>query len=787
MIKLGVLFTFYLPAPYRITSANQSWKVKEMVKEATETGALLSTRRWLMIVGTCVWITTTLLIARYQWPRLSTVEHVLIMIGTIIFVGAVALSRHRRFLWLFPIGQLCFLACAFVAPLSSPNWLALMTLSSWLTYFLIALTSRRIGLTLIPIGAVITIVAWKAEASIVIPGALVIAGGWMVFAQSVGGAAALWWAWNTLKDEAREGDARTEHLENETNRSLELQERARIWRQGATKVHESVLNTVRYVLLTQHLDRSRLKQEISQALSSRNSRTAVQGSTAQDLVNEVAQVDFEGSILEIRGSIPDLCMDSEVYRTLRAAVIELIRNVIRHAEGKSIALSLTVSSQSELVISVFGGTRLEVNSAPGIGRNTVLDSALNEIGATWSREIDDGGRGRSVITIPVSDLMSQESDSRFVGFPPFDKARLLVTSPLAAMSVIGGFYFMRAMALDQGVEDWSGWFGLLGVVMVAVLVLRRRQVSPLTGTLMVVVPALVPLLALQTEFQCSESGLMSPILTISGYSVMVIAAWSGRLAGITGLVIWAYGGATLVMRFPSNCRDSVSLALVNSLIVLPLILIVSFIGAKAYRKAADRTRAVRQLDVIERSRAAAAEDLNAQLDDAVSTTLDLLDRIADGAELSGQLQTELEVEDGRIRSAIQVDPERNGAFAVLMRALVEEVAEIGIRTNVKALVSSHDIRPIDSKVERLLYQLLVANQAQGTQVQALTDGVEDHLVLTVSRTSLRAAGMHPGERRTIGDINVQVEEGESGAHAGSKHAVIVSRRILAQTEVMSGQ
>lgn len=749
-----------------------------MVKEATETGALLSTRRWLMIVGTCVWITTTLLIVRYQWPRLSTVEHVLVMIGTIIFIGAVALSRHRRFLWLFPIGQSCFLACAFVAPLSSPNWLALATLSSWLGYFLIALTSRRIGFILTPVAALIAIVAWKSGAHIVVPGALEILGGWVVFAQSLGGSVALWWAWNTLRAEARQGDARTEHLEQETLHSLQIQERARIWRQGATRVHESVLNTVRYVLLTQNLDRGRLKHEIVQASSNRNSLNSIDGSTAEDLVNEVAQVDFEGSILEIQGSIPDLYMDSEVYRTLRAAVIELIRNVIRHAEEKSIALSLTVSSQSELVISVFGGTQLEVNSPPGIGRNTVLDSALDEIGAVWRSEADDR-RGKAVIEIPVAYLTSHASDNEFLGFPPFDKARLLVTSPLAAMTVIGSIYFIREMTIDQGFADLSGWFGLASAVMVAAVVVRRKRVKPWIGLLIVLVPASVPILALEPEFQCSQSGLFSPILTVSGFSVMVIAAWSGRLAGIAGLALWAYGGATLVMRFPSNCRESVSLALLNSLVVLPVILTVSFIGAKAYRKAADRTRAVRKLEVIERSRAAAAEDLNAHLDDAVSSSLDLLGQVANGAELDTQMLSKLEVEDGRIRSAIQVDPERDGAFAVVMRTLVEEAADLGIRTNVKALVSSRDSRPIDSKVERLLYQLLVANQAQPTQVQVFTDGVEDHLVLTVSRSSLRAAGLHPGESRTVGDLNLQVEQGELDPRLGSKHAVIVSRRILA--------
>jgi hypothetical protein len=262
---------------------------------------------------------------------------------------------------------------------------------------------------------------------------------------------------------------------------------------------------------------------------------------------------------------------------------------------------------------------------------------------------------------------------------------------------------------------------------------------------------------------------------------MIIAAWSGRLTGVVGLAIWAYGGLSLVMAFPANCRDSVSLALLNSLVVLPVLLIVTFIGAKAYRKAADRTRAMRQLEAIERSKANAAEDLNVQLDLSVSAALRTLELVANGAELTDLVRHELEVQDGRIRSVIQVDSARDGAFAVFARTLVENVAELGIRANVKAMVSSQDTRPIDIKVERLLSGLFLANRSNATQVQVFTDGIEDHLVLTVSRSSLRAVGLRPGQHQDLGEVSLQVEEGEESGDAGSSHAVILSRKISLTT------
>jgi hypothetical protein len=258
---------------------------------------------------------------------------------------------------------------------------------------------------------------------------------------------------------------------------------------------------------------------------------------------------------------------------------------------------------------------------------------------------------------------------------------------------------------------------------------------------------------------------------------MIISAWSGRLAGSVGLAVWAIGGWNVVMSFSANCRDSVALALLNSLVVLPIILIVSFVGAKAYRKAADRSRALRLLEIAERSRAQAAQEVNAQLDDAISSALEVLEMIANGSELTDELRNELEVQDGRIRAVIQVDSERDGSFAVLMRSLVEEVADLGIRTRVRAMVSSHDSRPIDANLHSLLYALLVANRTQRTQVQVFTDGVEDHLVLTVERNSLREVGLSPGERQEFGDVALQVEEGDDRDVGESAYAVILSRVI----------
>lgn len=748
-----------------------------MTIKATESDALMSTRRWLMIVGTVVWISATLIIARYQWTFLSATEHVLVLIGVCLFVVAIATSGNTQLLWLFPLGQSFFLLCAFVAPETSPTWLALTTLSSWLGYFLIALTSQKIGLLCIPVAATVTLIAWRTHPNVVVPGALEIFGGWVVFGQLIGGSAALWWAWNTLKDEARTGDQLTEDLELETSRSFELQERARAWRVAATYVHESVLNTVRYALVTTSIDGSRLNEEIALASSGRRSRVWDHGSSTADLIQEVAFANFEHLSVSVVGSVPDVELEREVFESLRAAIVELMRNIDRHSVDKRVELSMEVTPEASVIICLEGGAPVDEKSVPGIGRTTVVEQSLDSIGARFATQRISDGRAKSFIEIHLANHDSTSPHSQAVGFPPFDKARLLVTSPLAAMSVVGSIYFIHLMFLDQGITEISAWLGLAGIAIAAAIVVRRYRLKSWLGALLVLLPALVPTFLVRTEFACSDSGFISPVLTISGFTVMIISAWSGRLAGSVGLAVWAIGGWNVVMSFSANCRDSVALALLNSLVVLPIILIVSFVGAKAYRKAADRSRALRLLEIAERSRAQAAQEVNAQLDDAISSALEVLEMIANGSELTDELRNELEVQDGRIRAAIQVDSERDGSFAVLMRSLVEEVADLGIRTRVKAMVSSHDSRPIDADLHSLLYALLVANRTQRTQVQVFTDGVEDHLVLTVERNSLREVGLSPRERQEFGDVALQVEEGEDREVGESAYAVILSRAI----------
>ena len=618
----------------------------------TELGALYSTRRWLMVLGTIAWMLPIVIIVGYQWTHLSVVEHSLISVGLLTLLLGIICSANQNLLWLFPIGQSLMLLCGYFAPDTSPNWMLLITLASWLSYFFIALTSRTVGMFMVPIGAIVTATIWMNAPSIVVPGALTIFGGWVVYAQVLAAGVALWWAWNKLVIEAAVNDDRIDEIDSETDRLLDLQTRASYWRSSAAKVHESILNSLRYALGENSIDRDRLR----------------------------ALIDFKND---------------------------------------------------EMLSSVKNGEEL--------------------------LSIDQSFEPPSVTITPT-----------------FDKSRFLVSAPVTAMSLVGVVYFFDEAIQGDALTVIGCVLGVIGLITSGVLVYRRRRVSLLVAGFLTTAPALVPWLIIQQEFACNSSPLIAPILAISGYSLMVIIAWGRWISGVIGLAFWGIGGFEVVTHFEGNCRNSVSIALLNSLVILPVILAVSAIGARGFRRSIDRARFSRQVEVVERARANAALSLNSQLNDAIVHAQQLLGRVVMGAQVKGALRESLELVDGRIRSAIQVDPDRNGAFAVFTRQLVEDSALIGVPLHVRTLVSSQDHRPLPADLERTVHHLIEVPSVQPLSIQAFTDGVEDHISIEVSQEALKVVGLELGSEQHFEDIALQVES----ADEGTIHCVVILSRPI---------
>ena len=740
-------------------------------------GALRATRQWLMVLLVTVVTLAGAIAALSVWPALSGVEHALVALTVVATPIAVRLSGRTSRLWALPLAVLPLTLAAVLVPTGSPPWVPMPNAASYPTLLLILLTGRWTGLAIAVAGPAGLAGIWSLRPTNVVAGPLPLFGGWAAVLQMLATTLAVWWAWNTLVREARAADAEYALQERNAARAVVLQERAATWRQAATRVHESVLNTIRYVLSAGDPDRGRLALEIADDVVATRSPGRAAAPTVPELVGAVLAESPSQVRVEVLAEPPAVGLDPDVFDAVRAASVELTRNSLRHGGASRVMLTATVDAEGSLVVTVTdNGTGLESGSIPGIGLGTVAAASLAAVGGHCRLETASDGGVEAVVVVPR--VRAVEAGPPVPGTPsPLLQGRLLVTAALAGACAVGIVYFVRLALIGSATDRWAALLGIVGSVTAVLLVVRRRRIPGVAGLLLILAPAAVPWLLLGEAYPCGSVPGISAVLGISGFAAVTLAAWSGAVPAVVGGTVWALGGLLLVLSFPATCRESVSLALLHSVVVMPVLLSVSSAGATAYRRARRRTETSRQHEITEQSRAEAAVDINRQLNQAVTAALSLLRDVAAGAPLDDGMRRRLEIADGRIRAAIQVDPKASGGFARLAMSLVDDAAAHGIPVNVRALGSSSDPRPLPAPVRRLLTGALRTAGRRTPVLQVFTDGHDDHLALSVEVAAVSAAGLVLGSTASFDDVTIEVEDEPDEASAGV--SLLVSRGIAA--------
>jgi len=740
-----------------------------------EHGALLATRRWLIVVSATVGGGLTVLIGALLFPRLSMVEHASLALAAVLLVVGLIGSRRQGYLWLTAAGLMVLILTALVAPSTQGRWIPLNVLVGYTSYYIVMLTPRRVGMFVGFASAAGLALIWSRRPANVIVANLALVGGWIAVLQVLASSLLVWWTWNGLRDEASSTDATLRGVQARTLAALQIQERARLWRSTAVHLHESVLNSIRYVLTAPDVDRERLSVEVEGERALTQSPTRRESTSLTSLVHALQQDAGYGEVVTVTGWIPDIPIDPDVYEAVRAAAIELVRNAVRHGGASVVSVGALLDVEGRAVLRlVDNGATAAVAHDPSVGRSTTLGTALSEVGGQWEAAPAAGGGWVSRISFP----RPGEGPPGPYGqsYPPFDKGRLIVTAAIVGIIVCGSLYYVHMVIVGPVAERLAGLLGLVGTACAVGLFLRRRRVHPSLGLALVMAPAMVPWFLLGDTYTCQDAAPLSPVLNIAGYTVLLIATWSGRLPGVVGIMIWGISGGLLVRSIPAGCRDSVAVALINSLVALPVIIAVTYAGAQAYQRALDQGRETRQKEIVERSTAAAAEDINNQLDASVREAELTLALIASGAHVDAESRERLMRLDARIRAGIQVDPQSDGSMAVLAKAFVDVAADQGRSVSVRAITCSSDTRPIPMEVQRLLFRILVTPAPLPPRLRVFTDGEEDHLSIMATMAALRSAGLRPGEDRQFEDVVIEVEDG--GDEDAGRLAVVVSRPIV---------
>ena len=599
--------------------------------------ALRLTRRWVFVLGVAIAYSITMMIAISSWSRLTTGEQLFVLASIPFFIAGVLFSKRAFGLWLFLPLLMLLLLGALVYPESEPRWIAGVLLVSYMSYIWAVLAPRWLGLSALVLGPILLLTMWSPRPTNVIAGGLALADGSLAAIQLVAATAMIWWAWNSLRREADRTDTDLAALDSLTAESMLVTERAAMWRLAGTRLHESVLNSLRYLIASPTVDR--------------------------EVLRDFADV-----------SLP-----------------------------------------------------------------TPQDAALLQVSAA---------------PVPVTRTDVSE---------PFNKGRLLVTAALAG-NAFGGISFLFYLLTDEGAKAIPAVIcGVAGSLIALFVVLRRVRFRSAWAIPIIVIPAILPWLFLSQDLGCREALILSPILNIAGFCVMVIAAWATRTAGAIGLLTWGIGGVLIALRMPADCRQFMTVALVNTLVALPVIITVTYAGTAAYERSRRRAMEIRQQEIRERSRAIAAVDINAELHDVVQEAVSLIGAIAAG---------------GQIRADMQVDPQGAGAFAVLAKSIVDSLAERGVIATVKGINSSTDHRPIDEAALGVIYRLLSA-VATRSGVQVISNGQEDFLSMSVDAQTLSVAGLKPGTTSTFGDCVIDVDLDEVTEGKAQTATVVLSRPVQA--------
>lgn len=748
--------------------------------DGPELAALRYTRRWLMVAVAVLLAVVALVSAGRYWGELATAERLVVSLGIALIAVGAALSARMPFLWVMVAGMWCLSAVPLVAQPGSPPWLALPTALTYSVYAVVLLLDRWTGMIVCVVAGAAVVATWALRpASLVVISSPVL-DGWVAMAQIVVGWFCLWWAWTILFRESLAADRLLRRQEETTERALALQQRAALWRAAATRVHESVLNTIRYVLGARELDRGALSRAVADDVVVTEALGLATAPTVHDLMGALTSEAGIGDVVRVRGPVPVAGLDPAVYRAVRAAGLELVRNAVRHGQADTVVVEPRLGGDGTLVLRVTdSGRGLPPDTRPGIGLRTVLEGELSAVNGRWALAGAPEGGVAATIVVPHVRASTLPPGGGPATVPAYDRGRFLVTAAIAGNIAVGSIYFVALARAGDAAANVAAVLGLLGCIAAVSVVVARRHVRAGLGVLLVLAPALVPwVLQSGQNAACVDVAFVAPAFNLAGIVVITVATWTRLLPGAVGAATWAAGGLLLAATVPEPCRAPVELAFVNALIVLPVLLAVAFIGMRTAERTRGRTRSAREREIAELTRAEAAIDLNVMLNDAVRDAVSTLREVAAGAPVDQATRHRLELADGRIRAAIQVDLKHAGAFAVLARRLVDSAADAGVPIHVRAIACSSDARPCPPPVETML-SLLVREDAEPAPVlQVFSDGVEDHLSLTVSGIALAAAGVIPGESRRLDDVVVEVEERDLDADPASRLGVLVSRPVV---------
>lgn len=737
------------------------------------TQALETTRWWLVIVLPSVTLAWVVIAAGRVWSSLTIVDHLMIVLSLLSLFTAIVL-RSNRGLWLAAFAYIPLVICAFLGPEGAPPWLAMPNLVGNAAYLVIMLTPRRIGWIFGVVAAFVFTLVWRLQPSDVVMWAPRTSAGWIVIAQLFWACCMLWWTWHRLVRDATDADGDYSATVSRTRAAVEAREADDAWRTAAVRVHETVLNTIRYVALARPIDRAALRTLLDASTLSVPRRTSGNVDTVRAILDSVIEITMVDAEVRLPARIPELQFTAQTSAAVREALVELIRNAAIHGLASRITIAIHQRERAVLQIEVSdNGRGVRSGAAHGFGLSRIIGEGLEGIGAEWS--LDSSERGTTAtMMVPLTDSTSEppmrRSDS--------DYGRLLISAVIGGTMTVGLLWFVLIASQASLPTIAVAFMGAAGALATLVLLGRHRRVGAWATIAFLIGPVAFPWALALVNHGCAQANVIAGAFNVSGYAVILVATWGRGRIGALGVLAWSIGGVALMNSMSAGCRTPTLLAEVNSLLTVPVLLIAVSLAARVTRRARQRRFDAEVVQLKEAARARTTREFVERLSGSIGDANVILEEIADGAIDDAEAHRRLEIADARIRMLMQVDPQRDGAMTMLAAQLVDAALRAGSRVNVRAINGSSDRTPLDPRLGIALGEFLERSVGEVT-IQVFQDEAHDYLTLTLTDVTLPELPDIARAVRGVTSISVDVQ-----GSADSEVAIMVTRSVMSGLAVV---
>jgi anti-sigma regulatory factor (Ser/Thr protein kinase) len=728
---------------------------------------LQDTRRWLLLLLISqAWLFAAL-VGAFNWSSLSSADRLALVMSAFAIVAGWLLSRRTIGLVFVACGPLTLVGAAIAnggAP-SAVTWIAVATSVGHVTYALVLLTRPAVGIASIVAGTTVLIAVWSMRPGNVVAGGLVIAEGRVQFASLAASALALWIAWHWLVNQARDEDASTASLALRLEAEQEMQEQSRVWRAATVAVHERLLSTLRYLLQEREPDRVGLRE-----LLGSDADESISGEDASAQLRRATAARIASGVIRLDPSVIDVPLSTEAREATRAAVIECALNAVLHGGATEVLVSAVTERDHVEVRVCDNGTGIPAEAQAGFGWTSVLDTGLGAVGGTWLVE-RDAERSTIVMTLPNTSALTTLT----ITDDGFTQGRLLLSAPLLAVGAVGVTFNVLALT-GQFLGLLALALYIAGIASGAFLIRRGGHLPVLASTAILGMLAIIPAItALKVPDASSALAVVGGLVT-AGYAIIAIALWCRPWQFIGALAIWAGGMVLLASVTTPDSRQPLFIGLVNCLVIVPIVVVVTSIATRRFRRMQLLQQMQRDAMRSETLRAHAESVIDTQLSACVVQAEAVIGRIADGAQIDADCRRELACLEGLIRATIQIDPLSSGEFARTAARLCNAAFNRGIPAQVGTLISSPDPRPIASSLEYALDEAI--GTADVITVRTVTTADEDHLALHLHGPRVHEGFLLDLAATSHEDIKIEIDrDTEDGA------IVMLTRRCALSTSI----